>query len=64
MKKAFEEQEIRISERTAILEETNQALQLEIIERTRADTEILSQSRFSEENPNPIIRFSKAEVLL
>lgn len=48
--------ENRVQERTATLLQTNQELQVEIAERKRAESEIQSQARFPEEDPNPIIR--------
>jgi PAS domain S-box-containing protein len=64
LRRARDELEIRVQERTAELAQANAALQVEVAGHRRAAEEAESQARFPRENPNPVMRLSREGALL
>jgi len=64
LKSAHLELEERVEKRTAELKSTNRLLESEISERRIAEKQILSLSKFPDENPNPCLRVNRAGVLI
>ncbi len=64
LKTAHLELENRVEKRTAELKSTNKLLESEISERRIAEKQIISLSKFPDENPNPCLRVNRAGVLI
>jgi PAS domain S-box-containing protein len=64
LRKAHEELEQRVRERTAELTATVERLHAEVQERTRAEKTIADLARFPSDNPNPVLRISRSGIVL
>ncbi len=64
LRRAHDELEERVRERTAELERSNTRLLIEIKERKRAEEELESIARFPAENPNPALRLDNGRTIV